>query len=141
MADFPAIRAGLATAVEAADEILAVYSPTPDAVGVVPCAIVTPGEPVALYHRTSSGKSSGLTQFNFDVIVLANRFGNQHGQTEIDGFLSTDSGSVMASIEADQTLGGVASVVLVTEAGDYGQIQVGDTDYVGCRFIVEVSAT
>ena len=140
MADFDLIRQALATALEAADDIKAVYPAVPDAVGVVPAGIVVPGEPVALYHRTSAGRSSGLTQYNFDVVVVAHRFGNQHGQTEIDRFLSTDTGSVIQSLEADQTLGGTASVVHVTEAGDYGQIQVGDTDYVGCRFIVEVHA-
>ena len=140
MADFDLIRAAIGTALEATDDILAVYANVPDAVGIVPSAIVTPGEPAALYHRTASGGSASLVQYNFDVIVLAARFGNQHGQTEIDRFLSTDTGSVVHSLEADQTLGGTAMIVHVTEAGDYGQIQVGDTDYVGCRFIVEVHA-
>ena len=140
MAAFDLIRRRLGEALEAAEDIKAVYAAVPDSVGVAPAAIVLPGEPAAEYHLTAANKYAGLVQFNFDVIVVASRFGNFHGQTEIDRFLSTEAGAVIDALEADQTLGGEAGVVLVTTASDYGQIQVGDTDYVGCRFSVEVYA-
>ena len=140
MAEFHLIRRNLGAALEAAEDVRQVHSSVPDSVGIVPAAIVTPGEPAAIYHRTSSGGYAGLVQFNFDVVLLAYRFGNQHGQTELDRFIGTDPGSVIDALESDQTLGDTAKVVKVTEAGDYGQIRVADTDYVGCRFIVEVHA-
>lgn len=140
MASFDQVRRRLAAALENVADIRAVYSAVPDSVSVVPCAIVVPGEPAALYHRTSAGRHAGTAQFNFDVVVVAARFGNSHGQTEIDRFMGTDDETVVRHIEADQTLSDTALTTKVTEAGDYGQIRIGDTDFVGCRFIVEVHA-
>ena len=140
MASFHLIRKQLAEAAADAVGVRQVHDRVPDKLGVIPAVVVVPGEPVALYHQTAHGGHGSLAQFNFDVIVFASRYGNQHGQTEIDTFLGTGDGSIIDALEADQTLGNTASIVQVVSAADYGQIQVADSEYVGVRFVVEVHA-
>lgn len=129
--NFAAIRTGLAARLETMD-LAAVYDTVPDRV-VTPSAAVIPGDPFVEYHQSMTG-AGAMTVSHFDIVVFATRFDTHSGQDLLDELI----GDMVATIEADQTLGDVAEVVLVTEATNYGVVTVGDTAYLGCRFDVEV---
>jgi len=131
--NYAAIRLALADRLENVDALVAVYPSVPDRV-VTPSAAVVPGDPFADFHQASDGVAGGLIRCRFDVIVFAARFDSSAGQETLDSLIS----EIPAQLEGDQTLGGAAVVVLVTEATNYGVIQVADTQLVGCRIAVEV---
>ena len=137
MADYAAIRDQLKVRLATVSAFVAVFDTLPDRV-TVPCSIVRPGSPVADYHQGMSGQ--GLTQFNFEVLALAQRWEPNAGQDVLDGFISGSAG-VEAAIRGDTTLGGEASTSQVTSCTAFGQIQVADSLYWGCTFNVEVYAT
>ena len=131
--DYHAIRTELGVVLAGVSGVLVVYDTAPDRI-VVPSIAVLPGEPFADYH-TAVG-SGGLVVLRFDVIVFARRFNADAGQESLDDLIT----AVPAVLESDQTLAGEASVVTVTDASNYGLVTVADTQYLGCRFGVEVHA-
>ena len=131
--NFADVRDGLAVRLETLDTFLAVYPFVPDSV-VAPSAAVIPGDPFATYHTTSAGTGGQMIRLQFDIIVFAQRYSTAHGQDVLDGLV----GTVPDALEADQTLAGAASVVVVREGTNYGVVTVADTTYSGCRFAVEV---
>ena len=137
MADYAAIRDQLKVRLQTVSAFVAVFDTLPDRV-TVPCSIVRPGSPVASYHQGMSGQ--GLTQFNFEVLALAQRWEPNAGQDVLDGFISGSAG-VEAAIRGDTTLGGEAQTSQVTSCTAYGNVNVADSQYVGAIFNVEVYAT
>ena len=137
MADYAAIRDQLKVRLQTVSAFVAVFDTLPDRV-TVPCSIVRPGSPVASYHQGMSGQ--GLTQFNFEVLALAQRWEPNAGQDVLDGFISGSAG-VEAAIRGDTTLGGEAQTSQVSSCTAYGNVNVADSQYVGAIFNVEVYAT
>ena len=133
--DYPAIRAALADRLDTVEGLAATYATVPDRV-VTPSAAVIPGDPFVTFHESMDGTAGPLTLCRFDVVVFAGRFESAAGQTVLDELV----GTLPDILEADQTLGETALVVIVREATNYGVVTVADTVYLGCRFDVEVYA-
>lgn len=140
MADYAAIRAGIATRLEAvtATPFLTVHDTVPGSV-TVPAAVVMPARPIATYHESMTGAAGSLTMFRFDVLVLLQNMAEEYSQNALDALIS-GTGSVPDAIEADPTLNGAALTSQVTQATDYGVVEWADSAYIGARFAVEVHA-
>lgn len=140
MADYGAIKTGLATRLEAvtATPFLTVYDTVPGSV-TVPSAVVVPARPIATYHETMVGAGGSLTAFRFEIVVMLQNMAEEYSQNALDALIS-GTGSVPAAIEADPTLDGSALTCQVTQATDYGIVEWADSAYVGARFLVEVHA-
>ena len=136
MADYAAIRDGLKTALEGITNVKVAYDTVPDRV-IVPSMVVQPGNPVAGYHESFDGAGGGLVALRYEVVALAGRWEPGAGQGILDGFI-LGAGSVPTAIAADVTLGGTAIDTQVVSCLDYGNISVADSQYYGCRFIVEI---
>lgn len=135
MADYAAIRAAIATALSASSTFIQVSATAPDTISP-PAAIVTPGSPVAEYHGAFG---NAIERFVFIVTCIAQRFDDAANQALLDGLISGSSG-VRALVEADTTLGGEAQTLQVTGCTSYGLVAIGDVDYLGTDFTVEVFA-
>jgi len=135
MADYSAIRSGLKTRLATSSTFIQVAATVPDTVSP-PCAIVSPGAPVADYDLAFN---NGLERFIFKLTVLAQRFDEEANQDLLDGFLS-GSGSIRALIDGDLTLGGSCKTCRVVSADTYGLVEINDTPYLGCDYTVEVFA-
>lgn len=138
MADYTAIRDGLATRLETVPTFLTVHATVPNRI-VAPSAVVVPGRPVATYHDSMIGSGGSLTVFNFELVCAVQTAVEEFSQDAIDDLISGTS-SVPAAIEADPTLGGAATTCQVRQAVDYGVVAFADTEFIGARFLVEVYA-
>ena len=138
MADYTAIRDGLATRLETIDAFLTVHATVPGRI-VAPAAVVVPGRPVAVYHDSMIGSGGSLTVFNFELVCAVQSMSEAFSQAALDELIS-GANSVPAAVEADPTLGGAATTTQVRQAVDYGVIAYADTEFVGARFLVEVYA-
>jgi hypothetical protein len=138
VADYGAIRQGLADALDTIPTFLTVYASTPSRI-TPPSAIVLPGRPVADYHASMDGTAGALTRFPFDVLAAVQQMAESYNQEKLDALIS-GTGSVPAALEADPTLGGVCLTLQVSTATDYGLLTFADSTFVGVRYSVEVFA-
>ena len=138
MADYTAIRDGLATRLDTVPTFLTVHATVPNRI-VAPAAVVVPGRPVATYHDSMIGSGGSLTVFNFELVCAVQSMSEAFSQAALDDLISGTS-SVPAAIEADPTLGGAATTCQVRQAVDYGVVAFADTEFIGARFLVEVYA-
>lgn len=138
MADYTAIRDGLATRLDTVPTFLTVHATVPGRI-VAPAAVVVPGRPVATYHDSMVGSGGSLTVFNFEIVCAVQSMTEEFAQDALDDLISGTS-SVPAAIEADPTLGGAATTCQVRQAVDYGVVAFADTEFIGARFLVEVYA-
>ena len=138
MADYTAIRDGLATRLDTVPTFLTVHATVPGRI-VAPAAVVVPGRPVATYHDSMIGSGGSLTVFNFEIVCAVQSMTEEFAQDALDDLISGTS-SVPAAIEADPTLGGAATTCQVRQAVDYGVVTFADTEFIGARFLVEVYA-
>ncbi len=138
MADYTAIRSGLAARLETIDIFLTVHATVPGRIAA-PAAVVVPGRPVATYHESMSGAAGSLTMFRFELVCAVQSMAEQFAQDRLDDLISGTK-AVTTAIDADPTLGGAAITSQVTQAVDYGVISFADTEYVGARMLVEVYA-
>jgi hypothetical protein len=103
-----------------------------------PVAFVVPG--VIVPHRTMG---NGHSDWNVVIELQTSAVSEISGQDNLDAFLA-ESGdqSVMAAIEANPTLGGLADDLIVQEIGsDYGRYLLADgADIFGARVKVLVLA-
>ena len=106
---------------------------------VAPAAVVVPGRPVAVYHDSMVGNGGSLTVFQFEIVCCVQSMAEEFAQDTLDSLIS-GTGSVQAAIEADPTLGGAATTCQVRQAVDYGTVAFADTEFIGCRLLVEVYA-
>ena len=140
MADYAAIKDGIKVRLETLADLVAVFETVPDRV-VPPVAVVVPGTPPVDVNG-SMGKSTNASQlqrFTFEVLILAQRFYAETAQDKLDSYVS-GTASVYDAISGDTTLGGTASDARITRMSDYGQIVVGEGEFMGCRFDLEVYA-
>lgn len=90
------------------------------------------------YHRAMRG---GLSTWDYVVSVIAGRMGERSAQRTLDQWMSYDGPwSVREALEADQTLGGVASTVKVNDMLAVRPVSLGDAAYLSCEFNVSVNA-
>lgn len=103
-------------------------NPTP------PIAIVVPDR---VAYDTANRR--GLDNYTFRVLVLAQRASERGAQATLDAFCNpTGATSVKAAIESDRTLGGNANDCRVTDLTEYGEVSIGETQYLGATFSVTV---
>ena len=140
MADYAAIKDGIKTRLETLSGLIAVFDTVPDR-AVPQVAVVVPGAPPVEYNVSmgASTNASQLQRFNFEILVLAQRFYAETAQDKLDSYVS-GTGSVYNAIAGDTTLGGTASDARITRVADYGQIVVGEGEFMGARLDLEVYA-
>ena len=140
MADYAAIKDGIKTRLETLSGLIAVFDTVPDR-AVPPVAVVVPGAPPVEYNVSmgASTTASQLQRFNFEILVLAQRFYAETAQDKLDSYVS-GTGSVYNAIAGDTTLGGTASDARITRVADYGQIVVGEGEFMGAKLDLEVYA-
>ncbi len=140
MADYSAIKTGIKTRLDTLSGLIATFDTVPDTV-YPPVAVVVPRSPEVEYNVSmgNSAHNSMLQRFNFDVLILAGRFNSEHSQDALDAFVS-GTGSVYNAIAADRQLGGTVSDCRITRMLDYGQIVLGEGEFLGARFELEVYA-
>lgn len=103
-------------------------NPTP------PIAIVVPDRVV---YDTANRR--GLDTYTFRVLVIAQRASERGAQNTLDAFCNpTGASSVKTAIESDRTLGGAANDCRVTDLTEYGEMSVGETQYLAATFSVNV---
>ena len=91
--------------------------------------------------------SRGTDDMYLVVYLVVGKASDRAAQDTMDAYLAgSGTQSIKAAVEGDQTLGGVAMFVTVTEARNYGPIQIGDdpnNTYLGCEFptVVGVAGT
>ena len=101
-----------------------------------PHAVVRPRN-----HTFRLKPGTDFTKFDFEVVLLAApvQSGLERAQALLDAYLDeTGAQSVKQALEGDDSLGGVANGVQVTGWRDYGSLEVGDIEYLGVKFDVEV---
>ena len=137
--DYHEIRAQIKTRLEAVSSpqaFVTVYDFVPDFV-TPPCAIVIPANNVITYHDAMGTVATGLKTIRFDITIAAQRFETASSQELLDDYLVT----VPTALEADQTLGGEASAVQVTNARGYGPISFADSVFLSATLDLEVLAS
>ncbi len=135
MASLSAIRTGLKTRLATITGLKA-HDVWPDTVNC-PAALV---RPTSWDYRQSIGDNNRIT---FEVVVLAASLQNglARAQEQLDPFLDdVGKSSIKAALEGDKTLSSSATTLNVVRATDYGSLVVGDIEYMGARFEVEVWA-
>lgn len=109
---------------------------TPDSVSP-PCFF--PAE--VTFDRTAAGGRTFGTLRGYDVAcrVLTSRADDLSGQGLLDDYLSEgSSNNIVAALESDQTLGGIAKTVLVERVDGYRLYTVGADLFYGATFHVSV---
>jgi len=140
VADYSAIKTGIKTRLDTLTGLIATFDTVPDTV-YPPVAVVVPRSPEVEFNVSmgNSAHNSMLQRFNFDVLILAGRFTSEYSQDALDAFVS-GTGSVYNAIAGDRQLGGTVSDSRITRMLDYGQIVLGEGEFLGARFELEVYA-
>lgn len=133
MADYGAIKAGLASVLDNSTNLSVVYTDPQDRI-ITPSAQILPGNPIVEYYQTLQ---NGLNLFRFTVLVCVQRFETIQALDRLDVFIWGPD-SIQALVEADETLGGAASTAIVTRCSNLGMVQSGEEAYLGAEFDVEV---
>jgi hypothetical protein len=88
------------------------------------------------YHGAMGG---GNVRMNFDVIVIVGRYVDRVAHSLLDAYLSySGATSLRAAMEADRTLGGVASTLIMDTSTEISTVSVADGDFlqVSCSLTV-----
>jgi hypothetical protein len=81
--------------------------------------------------------ANGMNTYTFSVYVIVNRVSERSAQNSLDAYISgTGSNSIKRAVESDKTLGGKAYDVRVSEVRSYGDITIGEINYLSAEFIV-----
>jgi hypothetical protein len=88
------------------------------------------------YHRAYQG---GDVLMDWTVFVIVGRYLDRTAHTQLDDYLSVSgSKSVRAAIEADPTLGGVCSTLIVRSGADITSLDAGGAQFLVIQMQVEV---
>jgi hypothetical protein len=99
-----------------------------------PMAVVMPGAGAFLRYKTTLGGSADLV---FRIVLLLAAADSSTGQDAMDPYLATTgTQSILAAVQADDTLGGVVEYAEVMDATGYGLVNWAGVDYLGCSFTV-----
>jgi len=97
-----------------------------------PIAIVFP---VSLNYDETFHR--GMQTYTFAVQVIVGRVSERTGQSTIDAYCSsTGTNSIKLAIESDKTLAGKAFDLRVTDMRNYGELIVGEVNYLSAEFLV-----
>jgi hypothetical protein len=97
-----------------------------------PIAIVFP---VSLNYDETFHR--GMQTYTFAVQVIVGRVSERTGQSAIDAYCSsTGASSIKLAIESDKTLAGKAFDLRVTDMRNYGELIVGEVNYLSAEFLV-----
>ena len=81
--------------------------------------------------------ANGMNTYTFSVYVIVNRVSERTAQNSLDAYISgTGSKSIKRAVEVDKTLNGKAFDVRLTEVRSYGDITIGEINYLSAEFIV-----
>jgi hypothetical protein len=79
----------------------------------------------------------GMQTYTFSVQVIVGRVSERSGQNSIDAYISsTGTKSIKLAIESNKTLGGKAFDLRVTDMRNYGELLVGEVNYLSAEFVV-----
>jgi hypothetical protein len=79
----------------------------------------------------------GMQTYTFSVQVIVGRVSERTGQNSIDAYISsTGTKSIKLAIESNKTLGGKAFDLRVTDMRNYGELLVGEVNYLSAEFVV-----
>jgi hypothetical protein len=88
------------------------------------------------YHRAFSG---GDVVMNWTIYVVVGRWLDRTAHASLDDYLSySGAKSVRAAIEADQTLGGVCSTLIVRSGADITSLDANGAQFLVIQLQVEV---
>lgn len=133
MASVTAIRAGLKTRLATISGL--------NTYDLVQGGITSPAGVVSrrrtTYDATFAGDHHDML---FVVTVYVQATSIRSAQDQMDGYLATSgSGSIVAAIEGDKTLGGIISFAVVVSAGEDELVKIGDVQYLSVEFEVGVA--
>lgn len=135
MANLSAIRTGIKNQL-ALITGLNVYDTIPDSM-MVPCAIV--GMPAVVEYDYAF--RSAVIKTTIPVRLYAMPVLEDQAQQALDAYVATEgASSVRSAIDLDPSLGGVAHSTRVVSAQGYGAYDMGEVQYLGVEFSVEVVA-
>jgi hypothetical protein len=130
MAEISELRAGIKTNL-ATITGLRVSDFQPDNINP-PVAIVFP---ISVNYDETFAR--GMQTYTFSVQVIVGRVSERSGQNSIDAYISsTGSKSIKLAIESNKTLGGKAFDLRVTDMRNYGELLVGEVNYLSAEFVV-----
>lgn len=128
-----AVRAGIKTRLQTITG-LRVSDFIPDSVNPPTAVVMFPDE-IEYDHAMQRG----LDKIILSVVLIVGRMSDRASEVALGSFSDgSGSSSVKAAIEADKTLGGAAKALRVTEATNFGPIEVNGTKYLSCEFRIEV---
>ena len=79
----------------------------------------------------------GMQTYTFAVQVIVGRVSERSGQSTLDSYCSsTGTNSIKLAIESDKTLNGKAFDLRVTDMRNYGELTVGEVNYLSAEFVV-----
>jgi hypothetical protein len=79
----------------------------------------------------------GMQTYTFSVQIIVGRVSERTGQNAIDAYISsTGANSIKLAIESNKTLGGKAFDTRVTDMRNYGELLVGEVNYLSAEFVV-----
>jgi hypothetical protein len=88
------------------------------------------------YHRAYSG---GDVVMNWTVFVIVGRYLDRTAHAQLDDYLSySGAKSIRAAIEADPTLGGVCSTLIVRSGADISSLDANGASFLMIQIQVEV---
>ena len=93
------------------------------------------GFPISVNYDDACAR--GMQTYTFSVQVIVGRVSERTGQNSIDAYVSsTGSNSIKLAIESDKTLAGRAFDLRVTDMRNYGELLVGEVNYLSAEFVV-----
>lgn len=125
------VRAGLATRLDTITGLRA-FEYVPDSLAP-PAAVIEPLE--VDYHEAMQ---NGLDQYRAFVLVIVGRMSDRSSQARLDAYVtSSGASSVKAALEADKTLGGACSTLMVINARPR-EVVVSGVEMLAYRFEVVI---
>lgn len=83
----------------------------------------------------------GLDTYSFTVTVIVSRADGRNAQNLLDVYCApTGTSSIKTAIELDRSLGGKANDLRVTGLSNYGDLTIGEQNYLAAEFAVQVYA-
>jgi len=130
MASITELRAGIKTNLATING-LRVSDYQPDNINP-PVAIVFP---ISLNYDETFHR--GMQTYTFAVQVIVGKVSERSGQSTLDSYCSsTGANSIKLAIESDKTLAGKAFDLRVTDMRNYGELIVGEVNYLSAEFVV-----
>lgn len=100
-----------------------------------------PNPPIAIVLPQSvqydNSFQRGMNTYTFSVLVIVNRVSERTAQNSLDAYVSgTGSRSIKLAVESDKSLGGKAFDVRVSDVRNYGDVTIGEINYLSAEFVV-----